>query len=216
MAKEANLIEQPSIQARLIAFILLSVTVVFWSQGTDPFNRPKLVILVVGVAALVGSKAASLRRFKKQPKIKIEEIAIWFFVLALLSSFLFSGAPKLQMFFGTYSRNTGMLNYICLALLFYFALHLQSNADFRKVLRYFLISFGLVVSVSIIEISGINIQRVSLIFKGSLIGTFGNPNFISAYLGMCGTVLFVLFLGWKTSLLKRSILLLPFFVSLLL
>jgi O-antigen ligase len=216
MAKDVKLKEQPSIQARLIAFVTLVVTVGFWSQGTDPFNLPKLVVLVIGASALLGSAAPSVIKIKVPSRIRLEVLAIALFVLALLNSFLFSGAPKLQMFFGTYARNTGMLNYLALVTMFYFALQLQSRVDFEKVLKYFLISFGLVVTVSILEASGVNIQKVSLIFKGSLIGTFGNPNFISAYLGMCGTVLFALILGWKERLLKRSLLLIPFVISALL
>lgn len=216
MARNAKLTEKPSIQARLIAFVSLAVTVGFWSQGTDPFNLPKLVILVVGVAALLGSVGPSVLKIKGPTKVRLEVVAITFFILALLNSFFFSGGPKIQMFFGTYARNTGMLNYLALVIIFYFALHLNSRADFEKILKYFLISFGLVVIVSILEVSGINIQRVNLTFKGSLIGTFGNPNFISAYLGMCGTVLFTLFLGWNERLLKRSLLIIPFVLSTLL
>jgi len=216
MAKEVNLKEQSSIQARLIAFVSLAVTVGFWSQGTDPFNLPKLIILVAGVAALLASNAMSLTKFRLSPRLKIVHIAIVLFVLALLNSFLFSGAPKLQMFFGTFARNTGMLTHLSLVGIFYFALHLQRRADFEKILKYFLIAFVLVVAVSVLEISGYNVQKVNLIFKGSLIGTFGNPNFISAYMGMCGTVLFTLFLGWKLPALKRVFLGAAFIVAALL
>jgi O-antigen ligase len=216
MAKEVKISEKPSIQARLIAYVSLIVTVGFWSQGTDPFNLPKLVVLVIGATALLGSAAPSIPKIKVPSSIRFEIIAIAIFVFALLNSFFFSGAPKLQMFFGTYARNTGMLNYLALVTMFYFAMQLQSRVDFEKVLKYFLISFGLVAVVSMLEVSGVNIQRVNLTFKGSLIGTFGNPNFISAYLGMCGTVLFTLILGWKSSLPKRSLLLIPFVVSALL
>lgn len=213
MVKDLKLQELPSIQARLIAFVSLLVTVGFWSQGTDPFNLPKLVLLVIGVTALIGSAGPSLLKFKAPTKIRMEILVIFLFVLALLNSFFFSGAPKLQMFFGTYARNTGMLNYLALVTLFYFALQLNSLVDFEKILKYFLISFGLVVAVSALEISGLNIQKVNLTFKGALISTFGNPNFISAYLGMCGTVLFALFLGWKQRLLKRSLLVIPIVIS---
>lgn len=216
MAKEVKTSEKPSIQARLIAYVSLVVTVGFWSQGTDPFNLPKLVVLVTGAAALLGSMGPSVLKIKVPAKVRVEVVAVTLFVLALLNSFFFSGAPKLQMFFGTYARNTGMLNYLALVTIFYFALQLQSRVDFERVLKFFLISFCLVVTVSVVEVSGVNIQRVNLTFKGSLIGTFGNPNFISAYLGMCGTVLFALFLGWNERLLKRSLLVIPFVVSALL
>jgi O-antigen ligase len=128
-------------------------------------------------------------------------------------SFLFSGAPKLQMFYGVYARNTGMLNYLALALLFLFASELARKADYRHLLKYFLISSGIVITVCLLEVMGVNVQRVSLIFKGSLIGTFGNPNFISAYLGMCGTVFFVLFLGWNERFGLRLILTFPILLA---
>ena len=135
MAKEVNLKEQASIQARLIAFVSLAVTVGFWSQGTDPFNLPKLIILVAGVAALLASNAMSLPKLRVSLKVKVEHIAIILFILALLNSFLFSGAPKLQMFFGTFARNTGMLTHLSLVGIFYFALHLQRRADFERILK---------------------------------------------------------------------------------
>ena len=107
--------EAASIQAKLISLTALVVTVVFWSQGTDPFNLPKLAILTVGAFALLGSlfDINLIRRVEKLPAI-----LTGIFILALINSFIFSGAPKLQMFFGAYSRNTGFLDYFALAVLF--------------------------------------------------------------------------------------------------
>lgn len=205
--------EAPSIQGKLISLTGLVVTVVFWSQGTDPFNLPKLAILTVGAFALLGSLVDGnlIRRVEKLPVI-----VTGIFILALINSFIFSGAPKLQMFFGAYSRNTGFLDYFALAVLFLGAATLRQNSDFLRIRRFYFIALTLVIIVCIIEISGINIQRVNLTFKGSLIGTFGNPNFISAYLGMGGTAVLAVLLGWKKNLLQRLIFILPLVVIALL
>jgi hypothetical protein len=209
MAKVKKVVEDPSIQGKLLALTALLVTVTFWSQGTDPFNLPKLVLLVAGCAALIGTQLPKLANLNLKSQIQPKNFAVMFFILAMFLSFLFSGAPKLQMFYGVYARNTGMLNYLALALLFFFASELARKADYQHLLKYFLISSGIVIAVCLLEVMGVNVQRVSLIFKGSLIGTFGNPNFISAYLGMCGTVFFVLFLGWNERFGRRLILMLP-------
>jgi O-antigen ligase len=206
MNTNASVKEVPSIQGKLISLTCLFVTVVFWSQGTDPFNLPKLAILTVGSFALLGSLLdfRVIRRFEKLPLV-----VTGLFILALLNSFIFSGAPKLQMFFGVYARNTGFLDYLSLAILFFGATTIRKSSDFQRIQRVYFLALGIVTLVCILEIFGINIQKVSLTFKGALIGTLGNPNFISAYLGMGGTALFAVLLGLKKNLLQRTALLLP-------
>jgi hypothetical protein len=136
MAKVKKVVENPSIQGKLLALTALLVTVTFWSQGTDPFNLPKLVLLVAGCAALIGTQVPKFKKLSFKKQVQPKNFAIIFFILAMLLSFFLSGAPKLQMFYGVYARNTGMLNYLALALLFYFASELTRKSDFQHLFKY--------------------------------------------------------------------------------
>ena len=168
------------IQAKILAYTAFSVTVIFWSQGTDPFNLPKLEILVVGAFSLLGSKFSSVSDIRFATKHIFEVVLASLVILGLLASFFLSGAPKWQMIYGVYSRNTGLLCYLSFLVVFLFSANLKNRSELIFVVKYFVFASVVAISVSLIEISGVNIQGVDENFNMSLISTFGNSNFISA------------------------------------
>jgi O-antigen ligase len=125
------------------------------------------------------------------------------FVFQIFLVVLFSGANITAQFLGTYQRQTGALTYICLALLMLSA-SLVSDNDFIK--RFILVT--LIVGVILI-IYG-NFQYLGLepfpytnaYTVNAPIGTFGNPNFQSAFMGMIAVVSFTMALNQE---LKSSI-----------
>lgn len=191
------------IQAKILAYTAFSVTIIFWSQGTDPFNLPKLALLVVGAFSLMGSKFNSLNDIQFKKKYIVEAILTVFVIFGLLASFFLSGAPKWQMIYGVYSRNTGLLCYLSLLIVFLFAANLKNRSELIFVIKYFIFASVVAICVSLIEILGVNIQGIDENINMSLISTFGNSNFISAFLGMTGVVCFTFLIGLRTGLWQK-------------
>jgi hypothetical protein len=88
-----------------------------------------------------------------------------------------------QNLYGVFGRNTGFITYLGLAGILIGATLLKSPSHFQK-LSQGLIVAGLVnVFVCGLELAGINIFGFNNIY-GHILGTFGNPNFISSFLGI--------------------------------
>jgi len=111
------------------------------------------------------------------------------FFFTVVNSVIQSEAPISQLLYGAYGRNTGLVTYILLIFLFISAMSLSQESSFLK------ISFGMFIAgaVNVIyslwvilfgDFIGWNNQY------GSILGTFGNPNFIGAFFGMFVSVLF--------------------------
>lgn len=166
----------------LIGFTGLVVTVFYWYQGTDPVNAPKLGMIGLGTFAVIGLLITNFR-------VPIKLSSKWVFVglivflIGLLTPILLSGANATQMFYGVYGRSTGFLAYFSFAILFLGSQLLQTVSQVSKVLKYFLVATILNQFISLLQILGFNPLRVNDLF-GTIIGTFGNPNFISAFMGM--------------------------------
>ena len=166
----------------------------------DPVNVSKLV-LTVGVGfgiwgVLITSGMHNLLSESRGISIS----AICFLLFGLVSIF-FSSAPVIQNLFGIFGRNTGYLLYVALTGLMLGASLIRSRKYFVWILRSVIIA-GLVNIVY----CGIDILGPDLIgwnnVYGNILGTFGNPNFISAFLGIFLVMGLGYFFGsefgWKT------------------
>jgi len=171
-----------------------------WWQGTDPVNVPKMFIL--GAISAVIFPLSFL--YKKNKKFKLDKwVVFWIsvFILALLIPFIFSNAPRVQQFYGVYGRNSGLLTYLLLAGLFLICTH-PRDIRFYRFLSYGLIISGIINGViSIFEIFGFEFLPYNNIYK-TILGTFGNPNFIAAFLAITCAVPFAMILNktFKTSM----------------
>jgi O-antigen ligase len=173
---------------KLAAALPLIVTITFWTAGTDPFNLPKMFLLSLGAGAMFGI-SLSRRRISERRVFNPFNVAILIF-FGLLISFLLADAPKVHMFYGVYGRNTGFLTYTALILVFLSVLKLRRREEFQLLLYSLIAANVFNLLLCTLEILGKNPQRVAGTFKDSLIGSFGNPNFVSAFLGITGGVYF--------------------------
>lgn len=170
------------IGSALVSILVVSGTV------TDPVNVTKLVALG-GVAGAAFAVAISFSAKQIWLKYRIVNFTLILFVLTVVNSVIQSDAPKSQLFYGAYGRNTGFITYLLLTLIFSAALGLSQQASFLKVL-YGLLAVGVVNAIYCLWV---------VIFGdfigwsnpyGNILGTFGNPNFIGAFLGIFVSVLF--------------------------
>ena len=161
----------------------------FISPGNsiDPMNLPKLVLLSI-LGFLAGGFAFARVDFFKDRKSRPFVLLTSLFLFQIIMVFVFDNRDFALKFYGTSSRNTGTLAYTALALL----MLAGTVSASRKVLQRY--SVALIVVGSIMSLYGI-LQSRSIDFyefynayATNVFGTFGNPNFQSAFMGITGTV----------------------------
>lgn len=169
---------------------------------TDPVNATKLA-----VAGALGLSLFSLfvvfagKELFAQYKYFL--LASLFFLLASINAALNSKAPLSQNFYGAYGRNTGLIAYLVLSMVAMGALLLKSEGNFRKII------WGLQFAgvVNVVYCAWVIVFGDFLSWAnpyGKILGLFGNPNFISAFLGMFITTLMA-FAAFKHSSWKYRI-----------
>ncbi len=179
---------------------LVFVTVGFWRNGTDPVNIPKLLLLGAFSGLVLGNVVVA--RLYKDNKIIFNLIG--FFLLALAIPLAFASAPFVQQFYGISGRNTGYLAYLFLAVLFLGAATLPREGDYQAFPRAILIAGYGSALVCVLELLGVNLLGAVNNF-GAIIGTLGNPNFVSAFSGMITVGSFALTLNSKFKLSQKLV-----------
>jgi O-antigen ligase len=154
---------------------------------TDPVNATKHFLLGgVAFAAIATSIWFSSRSLWKDSKPFIFAGLI-FFVLTIISV-ITSAAPISQNLYGAYGRNTGAVAYISLLFIAFATLSLRQRSSFQKIIYgLFIAGFCNVAyclwAWQIGDFVGWNNPY------NTILGTFGNPNFIGAFLGIFLSVL---------------------------
>ena len=179
---------------------LVLTTLGFWRDGTDPVNIPKLLLLG-GFAGLVLGNVVVAKLYNDN---KIIFNLVGFFVLALTIPLAFASAPLVQQFYGISGRNTGFLAYLFLAILFLGAATLPRQSDYQAFPRAILIAGYASGFVCALELLGVNLLDAVNNF-GAIIGTLGNPNFVSAFSGMMTVGAFALSLNKDFKLAQKLV-----------
>ncbi len=182
-----------------------SMTTLFLITGsaTDPVNAPKLFLLAgIAFSLLAIMLGRRNQSFFRENKILIASIGV-FFIASLIATFA-SASPLTQNLYGTYGRNTGLVAYLSLALILVAASGLRSEKSFQTVVFGLLLAGGVNVLYSayvILFSDPINWENP----YGALLGTLGNPNFISSFLGFFIAACVALLLNSKLTISKRLI-----------
>jgi O-antigen ligase len=185
--------------ARILAFGSAFVAVIVVTGSvTDPVNVTKLLALGgVAVAAAFATGLNGYGRLWKDGKAAIAAVVI--FIVMGISAISNSDAPWLQNFYGEYGRNTGFLAYILLILIFLSALALRAEGSFR------LLIWGLILAgvVNVVYCLWVIVFGDFIPWNnpyGNILGTFGNPNFIGAFLGFFASALVAFVIKNKLSI----------------
>lgn len=188
---------------------VISIVVVTGSV-TDPVNAPKFLILgAVGISSLI-PVIWHIRRKVFQDTRFTKLVVLLFLVWALVVSIL-SDSPISQNLYGVYGRNTGFFTYYFLAIMFFTSLFLVEVKHINRIL----IGFGVAVVVNIIYSLWVSMFGDFVGWDNpykALLGTFGNPNFISAFFGMSVGPIFAFFVSAS---LKSKLYLLPILASII-
>lgn len=203
------------IEKRLAAFIhwgLILVTILVADRiSTDPVNVGKMVGLTIltscSVALIIGNFRILVREY---PLLYLVNAL---FVLICTLSIIFSKNPWESGFYGEYGRNTGLLTYIGLVGLFVAVSALRRSESHLRILKALMIAGYLNIIYAIYYLTGRDFFSWVNPYK-KFIGTFGNPNFISSFMGIFATVVFSFILAKFTSGKIKAFLILSIFVSL--
>ncbi len=159
----------------------LTTILVVSNSVTDPVNTPKLVSLGVFSAAAFGLCLATLRELSRF--VIVIAGLIFLFLAAAINSSISSSSPLSQNLYGSYGRNNGLITYFFLAFVLFTSVLLTRYSSFDSVVKSLL--FAGIVNIAYCgwvilfgDFIGWNNPY------GNILGTFGNPNFIGAFLGI--------------------------------
>jgi O-antigen ligase len=170
--------------ASLLILVGAPFVTVFLMTGevTDPVNATKLA-----AAGGLGVALFALALFFNFKALVLESrhflIVALIFILAGINAVLNSSSPFSQNIYGSFGRNTGLVAYLVLLATAVAALTLRDGVSFRKLI------YGL-------QLAGItNVLYCGWVLAfgdflswsnpyGNILGFFGNPNFVSSFLGI--------------------------------
>jgi len=179
------------------------------SSVTDPVNSTKLwVTSGLGVGVLAISIVYGLPTLKQHFRSIVGTLLI--FNICTFWASINSKSPFTQNYFGTYGRNTGFLTYVMLSMVFLGALLISSYKSFTSIWKGFLFT-------GIVNFAYCSWVLLFGDFLGwnnpykSILGLFGNPDFISAFLGMfiTGVLAYVFAPGTETRWRTVGLLIIP-------
>jgi len=180
-------------KSNAVWFLLLgvaAVTIYINTNAADPFNTPKLILLLIVSGWLFGHLFDT---YRENPVILRSQNSLYlgaaiFFVGAMLFATLLTDV-RITGLIGDTQRRNGLLQYIALIVIFLFA---SRTINFQNSLRIFkvAVSTGLILSsYGLMQIFGHDFIRWNNPYN-SMISTVGNPNFASAILAILAVLSF--------------------------
>lgn len=149
---------------------------------SDPVNAPKMVALgCLGFALMGLFTTSNFTRTWHESKWLL--ITVGLFVVAMLNATLNSASPLSQNLYGVYGRNTGLITYLSLVFILLGTLQVRTVKTLQKMIY----SFFFVGVVNLLYCAWVLVFGDFIPWNNpykSILGTFGNPNFVSAFLGM--------------------------------
>lgn len=188
--------------SRLLSFGIPATSLfLITSAVTDPVNATKFFLLGgVGFSSLLLVLTRGFSLIWSEHKVPV--ILTGLFVLFSISSVFQSDSPFSQNLYGVYGRNTGFFTYFFLCGIFLSALSLsRANSYNRIFLGLFFTGVANVLYCGWVVFFGEIISWSNP--YGNILGFFGNPNFIGAFLGIWISASVGYFLFSNVSNLKR-------------
>ncbi len=176
---------------RLVLFIGIATTIMIWTTLSDPINLPKMFVLVLLTGWVLGTTGAVVISGKGK-YWGIGQWAVAAFILGLLIATVLTD-DKYEAFFGAIQRNDGALSYISLAVLTFAGMSFFGISNAKLIRGAFLVIGGFLTFYGLIQTSGNDPMPWVLVY-GPVIGTLGNPDFVSGLLGVASIAsLWILF-----------------------
>ncbi|EKD63761.1 MAG: hypothetical protein ACD_51C00205G0005 [uncultured bacterium] len=174
------------IQKTIFFAIIFLLPLVFNKWGFDMYELPKNTFLKIGVGILCIALLLPLFKAKKIAinLSKTQIYAICFFLLVLAMSLIVAIRPNVS-FWGSYSRQGGIINMLFYLLLFLASLKILSKKENIIILFKGISAVGVIMSVyAILQKLGYDIfpEEITALFAGRSFSTMGNPTSFGAFL----------------------------------
>ena len=172
-------------------------TLAIWTKLEDPINLPKMFVLVLFAATVLGLSIPafiSVRNLKSRDK-KIGLGFVTIFLLGLLVSTLMTDVQYTAIF-GEYHRNNGFLSYLAMAILTAAAILTFNLDSIDRYFKFFTATGLLLTFYGFLQALGKDPVDWVILYN-PFITTLGNPNFTSAGLGLSGITTLYLILTAK-------------------
>jgi O-antigen ligase len=171
------------------------------SGVSDPVNVTKMLVAGgVGIAGLLLFLSFNFKKSLSSHRAVV--ITAVLFIVAGLSAVIGSKAPIAQNLYGTYGRNTGFFTYIFMVGVLLCALLMNSEKSFRYLVNGLIVTGAINVLYCFWVIAFGDFLNWTNPY-GNILGLFGNPDFISAFLGMFITSAIALALNSKAKIWHR-------------
>jgi hypothetical protein len=169
--------------SRLLGFgVPLTSLFLITSGVSDPVNVTKMLMAGgVGIAGLLLFLSFDVRKSLNSHRAVV--ITATLFLLAGISAVIGSKAHITQNLYGTYGRNTGFLTYVFMVGVLLCALMMNSEESYQYLVNGLIVTGVINVLYCIWVIAFGDFLSWSNPY-GNILGLFGNPDFISAFLGM--------------------------------
>ena len=160
------------------------VTIYFNAKIQDPFNSPKLWLLLALASLCLGGVVTSYKKISSNFVLKRFFYLTIFFLISLLNSAIFT-TDSFKAFFGESQRRTGFLTYFALSILTLFIVsRINLIKTFNLVKFMAILGFGLSL-YGLLQNSGQDFVDWNNPYN-SVILTVGNPNYAAALLAIFG------------------------------
>jgi hypothetical protein len=202
-----------SLNEKILVFGIPFVSLLVWTASTlDPVNLPKMVALsTIAFASLPWTLALFKLNHNRKPSIFIalQGLSIIWILVATFQS----DTNPLESFFGVNGRYNGAITYVSFILIAICVSLIRNESTYAKFLKGLVFAgvVNLFYNAIVIFTKTDPIPWVNR--YGSILGTFGNPNFISSFLGIFNIIIVSFFFKPKIDTKKRVILLTLFLIS---
>ena len=197
--------------------LFLAMLTTLWMapySSLDPVSMPKMCILVFLSILLCGIWIPRTRQLIQSENRRVT-ILLLTFIFLLLPIVLFSGTDISLQIYGTYGRNTGALTYLALALVLLSVVFATDVKYLQRFIHIFVVLGVLLICYGQIQHQGWEPFPFQNAYGSNVFGTLGNPDFMSAFMGMVGAVSIGLALGNKLKNWYRAGLVMLTFLTLL-
>jgi len=166
----------------LTAGSVIVALLVTTQSNSDPVNVPKLAALGI-LGGLTLGELLRMNIAKIFAKQRLLVLLLCAFVGDLFFAGFSSAAPFSQSFYGVFGRNNGILTYLLLAIV------LLGTSTLTEIKSIWLLTYGLLIvgAVNVIYCAWVLVFGDFIGWQNPykhILGTFGNPDFISAFLGI--------------------------------
>lgn len=173
--------------ARWVSIGALGVTLLVTDRvSNDPVNVGKMLLLTTVAGASFALTVTSYKQAWRENKVLLS--TLFMFLLTSAVSIILSKDPWERGFFGAFGRNTGLLTYTGLSVLLLATSFFRSLKSIRLILSTLLAAGLINLIYCFFAFNGHDIFAWKNPYN-SILGTLGNPNFISAFLGIFVTAL---------------------------